>query len=112
MVRALKRVRKMHPKNKLNKIHREVAGSSLDPCVYCNLKATNADHITPKSQGGGNSVGNLAPTCYKCNRDKADTSILLALLHRKIRRRINHSRTEFEKQYRRESSKSAHSNSI
>jgi len=36
-------------------------------CYRCGAPATTADHITPRSQGGGNGMGNLRPACLHCN---------------------------------------------
>ena len=39
-------------------------------CVYCGNKATEIEHIIPKSKGGTNSVHNLVIACRKCNELK------------------------------------------
>ncbi len=41
-------------------------------CIYCGEKATTADHLTPKSRGGHDGYGNLAPCCYHCNQEKGN----------------------------------------
>lgn len=46
------------------------------PCSYCPAPATEADHVVPVFEGGGNEIGNLVPACRACNarrgqRDKA-----------------------------------------
>lgn len=52
-------------------------------CMYCkrpfeeivkNGEIVNIDHIKAKSKGGSNELKNLALTCYKCNKNKADKS--------------------------------------
>lgn len=44
-----------------------LAGSE---CTYCSSPAQTIDHIVPRSQGGTNDRGNLAPSCHRCNRRK------------------------------------------
>lgn len=39
-------------------------------CAYCGRPATEVDHIVPVSQGGTNTIHNLAPACTACNRRK------------------------------------------
>jgi len=70
------------------KYHQNVAGSSLDPCVYCGGVATTIDHIQPKSLGGTNDIENLAPMCKKCNNDKGGSSVLLAMFQNDLKRRM------------------------
>lgn len=70
------------------KYHKKVAGSQYDPCVFCGAEAQSIDHIQPRSKGGTNDIHNLAPMCRRCNSLKSDTSILLALMHPKVQRRI------------------------
>jgi 5-methylcytosine-specific restriction endonuclease McrA len=41
------------------------------PCIYCGAKAEHLDHIIPISRGGLHKVGNLAPSCAKCNLSKS-----------------------------------------
>lgn len=45
-------------------------------CGYCLKNCNNdiitIDHITPKSQGGGNSPQNLVTCCIKCNQTKGN----------------------------------------
>lgn len=42
-------------------------------CSYCDEPfATTADHILPRSRGGGNEPENLAPACGSCNTEKLD----------------------------------------
>lgn len=41
-------------------------------CAYCGEYATTADHIYPKSRGGGWTWGNLVAACESCNSFKAD----------------------------------------
>lgn len=42
-------------------------------CEYCGEPfATTADHILPRSRGGGNEIENLAPACASCNTEKLD----------------------------------------
>jgi len=56
-------------------------------CVYCgrgprdkrNMKQSQTiltlDHLTPRSQGGGNEARNLATACVKCNSARQDRSV-------------------------------------
>lgn len=42
-------------------------------CEYCDEPfATTADHILPRSRGGGNEPENLAAACRSCNEEKLD----------------------------------------
>lgn len=42
-------------------------------CEYCGEPFANtADHILPRSRGGGNEPENLAPACKTCNEQKLD----------------------------------------
>ena len=53
-----------------------------DPCVYCNGKAEEADHIRPYSKGGSHDWINRAPTCFTCNRAKNNLGVLQFLIKR------------------------------
>lgn len=48
-------------------------------CGYCgctlDFESFTADHILPRSKGGGNEISNLLPCCNPCNRSKAARSI-------------------------------------
>jgi len=87
----------------LKKYHKKVAGSSKDPCVFCSAPAVTIDHITPLSKGGHmRDLQNLAPMCYKCNNNKGDLSILLALAtHPQLKRRIKYNIQTFNNQTKR-----------
>ena len=41
-------------------------------CAYCDKGniPLNLDHLVPQARGGSNRVGNLAPSCIKCNEAK------------------------------------------
>lgn len=79
----------------LQRYHRLVAGSSLDPCVYCGLAATTIDHIEPLSKGGSRrDIQNWTPMCSKCNNNKGSTSVLLAFFHPQLSRRIQNLHAE------------------
>ncbi|MEW2011431.1 HNH endonuclease signature motif containing protein [Microbacterium sp. NPDC078814] len=45
-------------------------------CAYCSertpLADIQAEHVTPLSRGGENHIGNLLPSCGRCNSDKRD----------------------------------------
>ncbi|WP_420705683.1 HNH endonuclease [Streptomyces sp. NRRL F-5630] len=49
-------------------------------CVYCDRSfgqrvALEIDHIRPLASGGLHEWSNLAPSCARCNRAKADTDV-------------------------------------
>lgn len=44
-------------------------------CSYCGAKATEIDHIVPKSKGGTDSTYNLTPACRSCNEKKSNFSL-------------------------------------
>jgi len=49
-------------------------------CRYCGKTPADgitleADHVTPKSKGGDNSMENLVTSCFDCNRGKSDLTI-------------------------------------
>lgn len=44
------------------------------PCHWCGQPATTADHITPRSHGGGHDLGNLVPACGRCNTARGNRS--------------------------------------
>ena len=47
-------------------------------CFYCGDKLTKsweADHIVPKSKGGGDSYSNLVPSCRDCNAMKYNLTL-------------------------------------
>ncbi len=39
-------------------------------CQYCARPAENLDHVTPKSQGGDHTWGNIVAACRRCNSRK------------------------------------------
>jgi hypothetical protein len=43
-------------------------------CLYCerpiSLKEATADHVIPRSKGGGTLRRNIAPACFECNQAK------------------------------------------
>lgn len=53
-----------------------VSSSSLnDGCFYCGSRATEWDHIVPKSKGGKDKYNNLIPACSWCNGRKRDKTL-------------------------------------
>lgn len=42
------------------------------PCVYCGGASEHIDHVVPLSRGGRHSIGNLVPSCAKCNMAKSN----------------------------------------
>ena len=48
-------------------------------CWYCGIELTDSihiDHITPKSRGGDNKIGNYALSCPMCNYAKRNLDVL------------------------------------
>lgn len=41
-------------------------------CVYCGGASEHIDHVVPLSRGGRHSIGNLVPSCAKCNMAKSN----------------------------------------
>jgi 5-methylcytosine-specific restriction enzyme A len=39
-------------------------------CVECGAKATDVDHVLPKTQGGSDDSTNLQPLCHACHSRK------------------------------------------
>jgi len=47
------------------------------PCIYCgSRKLIEIDHIIPIARGGRHAIGNLAPACRACNRNKTDYLVM------------------------------------
>lgn len=44
-------------------------------CSYCGVKATEIDHIIPRTNGGTDSTFNLTPACRSCNEKKSNLSL-------------------------------------
>jgi len=62
--------------NLYNKNLREfVFSKTKGRCSYCEEKATEIDHIIPRSNGGINSSYNLTPACRPCNEKKSNLSL-------------------------------------
>jgi 5-methylcytosine-specific restriction endonuclease McrA len=40
-------------------------------CAYCTERATTADHVLPRCQGGTHDLANLVPACGPCNTRKS-----------------------------------------
>lgn len=82
----------------IDKYHLKIAGSSLDPCVYCGAVANTIDHIEPLSKGGSRgSIQNWAPMCSKCNNNKGNSSVLMAFFHPQLKRRVKFKNRERQK---------------
>jgi hypothetical protein len=47
-------------------------------CAYCNRSdvSLQQDHVIPLSQGGAHTPENIVPSCFPCNRDKSDLSLV------------------------------------
>jgi 5-methylcytosine-specific restriction endonuclease McrA len=52
------------------RVQREALFAWPRRCTYCGVRAENADHVVPRSQGGVEMLDNLAPACTRCNQDK------------------------------------------
>ena len=57
------------------KLRSFIFGRSNGKCVYCGAKATEVDHIVPRSNGGTNSTYNLVASCRACNQMKSNLSL-------------------------------------
>lgn len=48
-------------------------------CAYCGITLNSetlvVDHIKPRSQGGGNGIENLFPSCRSCNSTKGTKNL-------------------------------------
>ena len=58
-----------------NKLRSFIFNRSNGKCVYCGAKATEIDHVIPRSNGGTNSVHNLVASCRVCNKKKSNLSL-------------------------------------
>ena len=43
-------------------------------CYFCGLRATEVDHIIPRSQGGSDAPSNLMALCKSCHARKGSTN--------------------------------------
>ena len=58
-----------------NKLRNFIFSRSNDKCVYCGAKATEIDHVIPRSSGGTNSIYNLVASCRACNQMKSNLTL-------------------------------------
>ena len=58
-----------------NKLRSFVFSRSNDKCVYCGARATEIDHVIPRSSGGTNSIYNLVASCKSCNQMKSNLTL-------------------------------------
>lgn len=59
------------------RINRLIILAAHPTCAYClKRKSATADHIIPRSKGGGNHIANLAATCQPCNTNKGRRTLL------------------------------------
>ena len=58
-----------------NQLRTFIFSRSNNKCVYCGAKATEIDHIIPRSSGGTNSVYNLVASCRACNEKKSNKTL-------------------------------------
>jgi len=55
----------------------DIAKIYLQPCIYCSsTKQIELDHIIPIARGGRHAIGNIAPACRSCNRNKSDLLVM------------------------------------
>ena len=57
------------------KLRSFIFNRSNGKCVYCGSKATEIDHVIPRSSGGTNSTYNLVASCRACNEKKSNLSL-------------------------------------
>lgn len=55
--------------------NRKLLLASKPPCFRCGGVATTADHILPKSRGGGPELTNLRPACRRCNSSRGNRTV-------------------------------------
>lgn len=76
-------------------------------CAYCEEKPVliEADHRTPLSRGGRNTIDNILPSCRRCNRrkrtkteDESERGLQRRLVSRRGRRRAPESGARWRKQ--------------
>ena len=58
-----------------NKLRSFIFSRSGGKCVYCGAKATEIDHVIPRSNGGTNSSYNLVASCKSCNQMKSNKTL-------------------------------------
>jgi 5-methylcytosine-specific restriction endonuclease McrA len=57
--------------------NKELKHLHRQPCIYCgSTYLIEIDHIIPIARGGRHSIGNLAPACRACNRNKTDYLVM------------------------------------
>ena len=57
------------------KLRSFIFSRSNGKCVYCGAKATEIDHVIPRSNGGTNSTYNLVASCKTCNQMKSNLTL-------------------------------------
>lgn len=55
---------------------KDIAKILRQPCLYCGAKSEHIDHIIPLNKGGFHSMGNLGPSCMRCNSSKKDKFVM------------------------------------
>jgi 5-methylcytosine-specific restriction endonuclease McrA len=55
---------------------KDIAKIMAGNCIYCGAYSEHVDHVIPLSRGGQHSVGNLVPSCQKCNLSKNNKTIM------------------------------------
>ena len=58
-----------------NKLRSFIFSRSGGKCVYCGAKATEIDHVIPRSSGGTDSIHNLIASCRACNQIKSNLTL-------------------------------------
>ncbi len=76
-----------------NELRKEILTETGGHCIYCDRHAAvcelTVDHLKASSRGGMDAYHNLAPACTECNRDKADASLDLNMVHPAWRGYVN-----------------------
>jgi 5-methylcytosine-specific restriction endonuclease McrA len=59
-------------------------------CFYCperfsNITELEMEHVMPRSRGGKNSISNIVPSCYDCNRQKSYRTVMEYRLNKIVR---------------------------
>lgn len=71
------------------KIKNLLSFSSFIICPYCSrkIKINKAiiEHVEPISNGGNNSMHNIALTCYECDHEKKNQNLIIFLANKKMK---------------------------
>jgi len=50
-------------------------------CQYCYGPANSVDHVIPRKRNGSDTSENLVAACSRCNSEKNDRELPLAVIH-------------------------------